>query len=63
MRRDYQDILERFESRDNDNRELESRIRNMQAQLETGAQQRTQLQRGIAGLSSERDNCFVFAIN
>ena len=56
MRRDYQDILERFESRDNDNRELESRIRNMQAQLETGAQQRTQLQRGIAGLSSERDN-------
>ena len=56
MRRDYQDLLERFESRDNDNRELESRIRNMQSQLEAGAHQRTQLQRAIADLSSERDN-------
>ncbi|MCY4018506.1 MAG: ATP-binding protein [Chloroflexi bacterium] len=56
MRRDYQDLLDRFESRDEDNRALQQRIRDLQSQLEIGGEKRSDLERNIAELSGEREN-------
>lgn len=56
MRRDYQDLVDRFESRDKDNRVLQDRIRNLQSQLEIGGEKRVDLERNIAELSGEREN-------
>ena len=56
MRRDYQDLLDRFESRDKDNRVLQDRIRDLHSQLEIGGEKRHELERNIAELSGEREN-------
>ncbi len=56
MRREYQALLQRFETRGADNRALKTRIGNLQRQLELGAARRSELERKISELSSERDN-------
>lgn len=56
MRRDYQDLLARFEARGTDARALEERIQELQRLLEVGGQKRGDLERSISTLSGERDN-------
>lgn len=56
MRRDYQDLLARFEARGTDARALQERIQELQRLLEVGGQKRGDLERSISTLSGERDN-------
>ena len=56
MRRDYQDLLDRYAARDEDNLALQERILDLQKQLENGGEKRSELERNIAELSREREN-------